>query len=167
MKTGLMIAIYDGLLNLKKGDENVIELDTGAKIILRCPKDRLLIVFKSKNEKMSEVIFDSYSLTEWTRSCCISIAIYRFTEFYDFFLDSFKDLLILKPSMIRMNKTINQFEFDEDRVCRVASFMQNAFWINESNYEKAIEELIEFFKEITLVTTGVKVDDNLELIKEN
>lgn len=114
---------------------------------------------------MSEVIFDSYSLTDWTRSCCIAIAIYRFTEFYDFFLDSFKDLLALKPSMIRMKKTINQFEFEADRVCRASSLFQNAFWINESNYEKAIKDLLEFFKELTLITTGLEVDENLEFVK--
>lgn len=44
MKTELMTAIYDGLMNLENGEEKIIELDTGAEIVLRYPKDRLLIV---------------------------------------------------------------------------------------------------------------------------
>lgn len=163
MKTELVTKLYDGLMSLTEEEkETVIELETGDKIVLKLMADAPYIIFKSKNPNMCGIGFDGFSFyRDADKAISVIEAIKTFAKFYKSWQYAFRELTCRDPEKIQEGFGCD-WSFDDGRI----AYNREKVVVACDDWKQGIEELIEFFKELTLLTTGCEVDEELYIISE-
>lgn len=162
--------IFEGLYSLsEENKECIIDLDSGGRIELDMFVEHPRIIFRSKDPRVDTVGFITYKIRKGSHK---TIALLRLVaDFYNYsalYKHSFVNLLKMSEENIRKGNTLPFFDFtiedtglsfmSEEGRCRAR--------IYETDFEKAKEGLLEFFREITLITEGIELDENLKEIED-
>lgn len=173
MKT-LASRMIEGLYSLNKENrECILALDTGGSIKLDMFVGRPRIRFISKDTRLESVGFITYEVEERRSEAYKTKAFLGLiSDFYSFsslYKHSFVNLLKMSEDHIRRGNTLPFFDFviidGLGLAFNTEGGLGPSIFINEPDFEKAKEGLLEFFREITKVTEGVELDENLRKIE--
>lgn len=166
MTTGLVSVIYTRLMRLEEGEEKTIVLQTGSKIRLGIVDSEVYIYFQSKNLNIRRLQFKSFKYDPITgKAYAVLRALSNFADFYEAYLDRFQYLLNCK---IKKRSERAYYDggwiFDDSFVVYVfdKKHIIKAFC---DCWERGREDLLEFFKEITDVTLGYELNEDLSLAR--
>lgn len=160
----LISEMYDKLMMSRAGETNVIRLSTGDKIILSFLKPRFYIRYKPKNPIVEKIEFSSLCVVRPIEESSEALRVLRsFAAFGAEWRDKFQEVQKYDCDRLRYFTTKKGWYIEYNKLFYKSSL--DVIVANCENWDNCLNALIDTFKELTLITTGIELDDNLEIIK--